>query len=156
MPTLNGRNYSLQKTGIEDLERLQEVRRSLITREGKDRLQERAKIRRQSEDKPLSRPLVSSKDTTPIDPGTQYRVLQYIPDSDKWLVESVSNPSTRFLAYSIKSGGISLGSIVRGYYPVAIEPQPQGRRFEPVENETIKKEKDLTITITIGYTGKVN
>lgn len=149
--TLNGRPYTTEKTGIDDLEKLKEVRESLISQSGKDRLQERARNRRQFTPNILSTPLI----VQPLKPSdTPYQVLGYNPDSDSWQVQSLSNPSDQFSATAIKAGGIAIGSTVRGYAPVAIEQKPQGRRFKPIE-EPITQTKLTVITIKIGYTGRV-
>lgn len=149
---INGRPYLAVKTGIDDLQKLQEVKQSLVRQEGLDRLRQRARIRREFASRPLSSPVVA---VTQIDKSsdTPYRVIGYDPDSDKWRVQSLENPGEQFMAYAIKAGGIKIGDLVRGYPPVAIEQQPQGRKFKPV-SEPITTEKDVVITITIGYTGR--
>jgi hypothetical protein len=147
---LNGRPYAKEKTGIDNLEKLKEVRNSLISQSNKDKLRGRAQNRRQFNPQQLSVPIVSKEPTTSDSP---YRVNGYNPDTDQWNVQSVANPVDQFSAKAIKGGGIAIGSTVRGYAPQAIEQKPQGRRFKPVETETVIK-KDIKITITIGYTGK--
>lgn len=159
---LNNRPYSKEKTGIEDLEKLRQVRDSLISQSGTDRLKDRARNRRQFNTPPISNPVVPK--SNPIvpksNPATKtsdapYRVNYYNPDTDSWNVQSTANPSDQFSAKAIKSGGVAVGSLVRGYPPIAIEQKPQGRRFKPVELTVVDVKKDIKITITIGYTGKL-
>ena len=152
---LNGRPYSLEKTGIDDLEKLKNVKQSLVKSEGTDRLKDRARRRRQFTDKPITSPIVAptGQKTTTI--GSLYRVNGFNPDTGLWQVESVSKPGEVFSAKAIKAGGLSIGTVVRGYNPNAIEPKPQGRRFKPVEQTIITKKEEITITIQIGYTGKI-
>jgi hypothetical protein len=152
---LNGRPYSLEKTGIDDLEKLKKVKQSLVKSEGLDRLKDRARKRRQFTDKPITRPAVApTQEKRPII-NSLYRVNGYNPDTDLWQVESVSKPGEVFSAKTIKAGGLSVGTIVRGYNPTAIEPQPQGRRFKPIEQTITRKKEEITIRIQIGYTGKI-
>lgn len=151
---LNGRPYALVKTGIEDLEKISQVRQTLVRQTNIDRLQQRARIRRQFPSPPLSRPVVTSQSTTPKISDSPYRVIRYDPDSDLWQVQSLTNPSEQFLARAIKSGAIEVGSLVRGYPPNAIEPRSQGRRFKPVEDPITQLKKEIVISINIGYTGR--
>ena len=150
---LEGRPYQQVKTGIDDLQKLQEVKQSLAPSVGADRLRQRARIRREFATTPISKPVVSPQ--SPLSPvsGAPYQVERYDPESDRWQVRSISNPSDQFSAVAIKSGGIAIGSIVRGYPPIAIEQKPQGREFEPV-TETSTQVKRIKISIKIGYTGK--
>ena len=86
---LNGRPYSLEKTGIDDLEKLKKVKQSLVKSEGTDRLKDRARRRRQFTDKPITSPIVAptGQKTTTI--GSLYRVNGFNPDTGLWQVESV-------------------------------------------------------------------
>lgn len=142
------------KTGIEDLEKLREVKQSLVSQDAMDRLQQRARIRRQFNAQPLSQPLTSERSLPLSSDDTPYQVSRYDPDSDRWLVYSLTNPSEQFSAQLISSGGIGMGTIVRGYPPNAIEHQRAGRRFAPVEPVVTVQEKELKIKIQIGYTGR--
>jgi hypothetical protein len=153
--TLKGRPVAPIKTGIDDLEKLKNVRNSLISPDATDRLQQRARIRRQFATKPVSKPVAPPQKTQAQNLNSAYLVNGYDPDSDKWRVQSLLDPSSQFLATAIKAGGIAIGDIVRGYPPIAIEPQPQGRRFKPVESTVVDVKKDIKITITIGYTGRI-
>lgn len=159
---LNNRPYSKEKTGIEDLEKLRQVRDSLISQSGTDRLKDRARNRRQFNTPPVSNPVVPK--SNPIVPESNpttktsdapYRVNYYNPDTDSWNVQSTANPSDQFSAKAIKAGGVAIGSLVRGYPPIAIEQKPQGRRFKPEDTKPVVEDKKITITINIGYTGKL-
>ncbi len=148
------RPFTMEKTGVEDLEKLKEVKRSLLPPDAVDNLRQRARIRREFNTRPISQPVANPQAQFETESETLYQIDSYSPDSDRWRVHSVSNPSDQFLAVAIKAGGIAIGDTVRGYPPVAIEQQPQGRRFKLIEESKPKLVKDVTITISIGYTGR--
>lgn len=142
------------KTGIEDLEKLREVKQSLVSQDAADRLRQRARIRRQYNSPPLSQPVVSAQSQTSPTSDTPYRVERYDPDSDLWRVHFVGNPSESFLAKPLRAGGIETGTIVRGYPPNFFEPNSQGRRFKPIEEPKPTKVKEIRIEFQVGHTGR--
>ena len=83
LKNLNGRPYAPVKTGINDLQKLQEVKKSLVRSEGLDRLRQRARIRREYASKPLSRPVTIDTSSSVPSSEAPYRVERYDPDRDR-------------------------------------------------------------------------